>query len=412
MINQIFKNPKTILHMSDGPIGAHINTYEKILYDQGYSKQTSRYKIRLIANFSKWLQQQDIKAKDINKKIIDRYLKYKKQFTKIRHGDQFELNKLLNFLGKLEIFDSKVLDKARSDCQQVEDDFKKYLFEERNLAPATVLNYLPIVHTFLVDRFCNNPIQFNKLHVKDITGFILRHMSTYRNKRAKLMVTAIRGFLKYLLFRKKINTDLSICVPTVPYWKLSTIPKYLQPEQVQAILKHCNRQTPVGIRNYAILLLLARFGLRACEVTAMKLEDIEWKTGHINIRGKGGRIVRFPLPEDVGEAIAVYLKNGRPQCLTRHVFVRQYAPIRKIGNSSTISSIVRRAIEHTGIKSHHKGAHLFRHTLATQMLRQGASLAEIGELLRHQSPKSTLIYAKVDITALKKLAQPWPGGDL
>jgi len=413
MINQFFKDPKTILRMHEGPIGTHINIYAKFLCDQGYSRQSSCSQLRLIANFSKWLQLQNIKVEDISHKIIDKYLKYRKQFVKINRGDQFALNRLLDILDGLGISCRKVLNKAKSEYQQVEDDFKNYLFNERNLAPATVVNYLPIVHKFLFERFGNNPIRFNSLHARDITGFILRHASNYSNKRAQLMVTAIRGFLRYLLLQKKIITDLSACVPTVPCWQLSTIPKYLQPEQVQTILKYCNnRQAPVGIRNYAILLLLARLGLRACEVIAIELEDIEWETGHINIRGKGGGKVRFPLPKDVGEAIADYLKNGRPRCLTRHVFVRQYAPIRKIGNSSTISSIVRRAIIHTGINSHHKGAHLFRHTLATQMLRQGASLAEIGELLRHQSPKTTLIYAKVDITALKILAQPWPGGDL
>jgi site-specific recombinase XerD len=369
MINQFFKDPKTILRMHEGPIGPHINIYAKFLYDQGYSRQSSCCQIRLIANFSRWLQQQDIKVKDIKKKTIAKYLKYRKQFVKIKRGDHFVLNRLLDILGEMGISDGKVLDKVKNEYQQEEDEYKNYLFNERNLTPATVINYLPIVHKFLFERFGNNPIRFNSLHARDITGFILRHASNHSNKRAQLMVTAIRGFLKYLLLQKKIITDLSACVPTVPCWQLSTIPKYLQPEQVQTILRYCNnRQAPVGIRNYAILLLLARLGLRACEVTAIELEDIEWETGHINIRGKGGGKVRFPLPQDVGEAIADYLKNGRPQCMSRHIFVRQYAPIRKIGNSTTISSIVRRAIEQTGIKSYYKGAHLFRHYVESDIM--------------------------------------------
>ena len=166
------------------------------------------------------------------------------------------------------------------------------------------------------------------------------------------------------------------------------------------------------MRNYAILLLLARLGLRACEIISLTLDDIEWEDGYISIHGKGGSISRLPLTKDAGEAIAAYLKYGRPTCSTRRVFVRHKAPIRELGNSSTISSIVRRALIHAGIQSSHLGAHIFRHTVATEMLNQGASLHEIGELLGHSNPNTTSIYAKVDIKALKKLAQPWPGGEL
>lgn len=412
MIAQFFKDPKKIQCINEGPLGAHINTYAGLLHDQGYSLQSSCYQIRLIASLSEWLQQQDIQTKDINDQIVDRFLKYRKQFVKIRRGDQFALTRVLNLLHEMGITNDKVYEIVKSDYQRVEDDFKDYLSHERSLAPATVINYLPIVHKFLFERFGPDPIRFDELHATYITGFIQCHAYDFSNKRAKLMVTAIRSFLRYLLLRGEIITDLSTCVPTVPNWKLSTLPKYLQPEQVQTILSHCDRQTPVGKRNYAIMLLMARLGLRACEVIALKLEDMEWETGYINVRGKGGRVARFPLPKDVGEAIADYLKNGRRRCLTRHVFVCHRPPIREFTHSTTISSIVSRALEQAGIDSPHKGAHLFRHTLATQMLRQGASLAEIGELLRHRSPNTTTIYAKVDITALKELAPAWPGGEI
>lgn len=412
MVDQFFKHPKTIQHMNEGPLGPYINTYAKYLQDNGYSHHSSCYQLRLIASFSRWLQHQDIEAEDINDQTIDRFIKYRKQSLKTNSGDHFALNRMLKILHKIGITDNKVPDITKSDYQRVEGDFKHYLSHERGLAPATVINYLPIVHKFLFERFGNDLIRFTELCATDITEFILRHAYNFSNKRAKLMVTAIRVFLRYLLLRKEIITDLSACVPTVASWKLSTLPKYLQFEQVQTILSHCNKQSPLGKRNYAILLLMARLGFRACEVIALKLEDIIWDTGHINIKGKGKKAARFPLPEDVGESIVDYLKNGRPRCSTRHVFVRHYAPIKEFSHSCSISTIVKRALEHSGINSPHKGAHLFRHTLATQMLRRGASLSEIGELLRHRSPNTTLIYAKVDITALKALAQPWPGGDL
>jgi integrase len=199
-------------------------------------------------------------------------------------------------------------------------------------------------------------------------------------------------------------------VPAVAAWSLSTVPKFLPAGTVQRVLDHCERNTPDGKRNYAVLLLLARLGLRACEVVALSLDDIDWDYGRLTIRCKGGRWAQLPLPADVGEAIAIYLRSGRPHCVCRHVFLRHRAPIHGFAHSITVSTIVRRALIRAGIDSVRKGAHLFRHTLATDLLRQGASLDEIGELLRHQSPNTTAVYAKVDLPALRTLALPWPGG--
>ena len=208
----------------------------------------------------------------------------------------------------------------------------------------------------------------------------------------------------------RITTDLAGCVPPIALWFLSTVPKFLPVGTVQRVLDDCKHDTPDEKRNYAILILLARLGLRACEIVALRLEDIDWDSGRITIRCKGGRWAQLPLSTDVGEAIVTYLQSGRPQCADRRVFLRHRAPIRGLGNSTTVSTIERRALIRAGIDSVRKGAHLFRHTLATDLLRSGASLDEIGELLRHRSPNTTAVYAKVDLTALRTLALPWPGG--
>jgi site-specific recombinase XerD len=179
---------------------------------------------------------------------------------------------------------------------------------------------------------------------------------------------------------------------------------------VERILEGCDRTTSVGRRNHTILLLLARLGVRAGEVVGLSLDDIDWSTGQITIRGKGGKSAQLPLVNDVGSALADYLRHDRPRSATRRVFLRHRAPLVGFGNSSTISSLVRRALKHAGVESAHTGAHVLRHSLATSLLRQGGSLDEIGELLRHQSPNTTAIYAKVDVTALHTLALPWPGG--
>jgi len=191
---------------------------------------------------------------------------------------------------------------------------------------------------------------------------------------------------------------------------MASIPRSISPDHAKRVLAHCNRQTAAGRRDYAILLLLARLGLRAGEIAALTLEDIDWEAGILSVRGKGGRQCQLPLPIEVGEAIAAYLQQGRPRSTSRCLFLYARAPVRSFKDQRTVGLIVKHAFDRAGIDSPRKGAHQFRHALASQMLRQGASLSEIGELLRHRSPETTWIYAKVDLGALRPLALPWPGG--
>ena len=195
----------------------------------------------------------------------------------------------------------------------------------------------------------------------------------------------------------------------VASWRLSQLPKSLPAAQVERLLACCDRSLPTGKRDYAILLLLARLGLRGGEVVAMTLEDLDWARGEMVVRGKGHRLERLPLPADVGAALACYLCDVRPVCATRRVFIRMQAPQQGLARTA-ICCIVRRALRRAGLNPEFKGAHLLRHSLATDLLRRGASLGEIGQLLRHRQPTTTQIYAKVDIAALRGIALPWPGG--
>jgi site-specific recombinase XerD len=224
------------------------------------------------------------------------------------------------------------------------------------------------------------------------------------------MVTALRSFFRYLRYRGDITRDLAACVPTIATWQHTSLPKFLHRHQVRQVLQVCDRRTAHGRRDYAVILLLARLGLRACEVVALTLDDINWQEGEITIHGKGNRWTRLPLPVDVGQAVARYLTNSRPPCPSRRVFVCLRAPRRPFANSAAVSTIVARRLKQAGIVCPHTGAHLFRHTLATEMLRQGASFTEIAHLLRHQSFNTTALYAKVDLGALRPLAQQWPEG--
>lgn len=410
MINQLFIFPSTIERLRQGPLSKHLDAYAVAVAEQGYTHDSIRQQIVAIADFSRWLKQKHIDVQTLDSKVVDRFLRLRRRQQRVRRGDPSTLARLLAMLcqkGVVKQHQQPVADNARA---RITNEFRCYLLQERALSPSTLLNYVPVVEQFLAERFQNKAPNLAMLRAPHITGFVLRHARQLSPVRAGLMVTALRSFFRYLRHRGAITTDLAGCVPTVPNWSLSAVPRFLPAATVERMLECCDRTTSVGRRNHAILLLLARLGVRAGEVVGLSLDDIDWSTGQITIRGKGGKLAQLPLANDVGAAIASYLRHDRPGSATRRVFLRHRAPLVGFGNSSTISSLVRRALKHAGVESAHTGAHVLRHSLATSLLRQGGSLDEIGELLRHQSPNTTAIYAKVDVTALHTLALPWPGG--
>jgi site-specific recombinase XerD len=289
--------------------------------------------------------------------------------------------------------------------------FSDYLQEERGLAGSTITYYLHFAERFLLHRFRRAPIVLRQVRADDVTRFVLRHARDHSPGRAKLMLTALRVFFRFLLLRGRIITDLASCVPAVANWRLSELPKSIPPEEVEQVLARCNRSRLAGRRDFAVLMLLARLGLRAGEIIALELEDLHWETGEITVRGKRGSVHRLPMPHDVGRALVSYLRDARPRGgTTRKVFLQAHPPFSGLSNPTTVSSLVQRAILRAGLRPPRTGAHLFRHSLACRMLRQGSTLAEIGEVLRHRHPDTTAIYAKVDLDRLRPLAQPWPGG--
>jgi site-specific recombinase XerD len=290
-------------------------------------------------------------------------------------------------------------------------DFGQYLSRQRGLSSGTLRLYLPCIAHFLEERFGNEVVQLETLLAHDAIDFVRRNGRTLGHSSVKHHVTALRAFLRYLRHTRQISIDLAACVPSVASWSFSALPKFLLPAQLQLVLDQCDRSTSKGRRDYAIFLLLSRLGLRAGEVAALRLDDLNWEHGHITLRGKGGRWAQLPIPVDVGEAISDYITNGRPSTTDRHVFVRELAPRTGFSASTCISALVRFAVTRAGINSARKGAHLLRHSLATEMLRKGSSLREIGEVLRHRSPDTTQLYAKVDLPSLQELAMPWPGGE-
>lgn len=410
-MEQFFKDPQTLLRLHEGPLGPYIESFAELLTDQGYARYSIRYQLRLVANFSRWLQQQRVTVNDLRPEHIGCYLQQRAQQRRIREGDAFALQRFLDILRQEGVMPEKKAPTVPTPAELLADKFRSYLRQERTLAQTTVTFYLEFISRFLQDRFTDGEVDLSVLCAVDIVGFVQRQAVCLHPKRAKVMTTALRCFLQYARYRGDIKLDLAAAVPTVANWTQASIPRFLSSDQVELVLAHCNRQTAIGRRDYAILLLLARLGLRAGEVASLTLDDIDWEAGHITILGKGGQQSQMPLPVDVGEAIAAYLKDGRPAVTSRRLFLRERAPIDGFRTQMGVGSVVKHALARAGIDSPHKGAHLFRHTLATRMLGEGASLAEIGELLRHRSPQTTTIYAKVDLTSLHALALHWPGGE-
>lgn len=300
------------------------------------------------------------------------------------------------------------MDTPKSHAELVVQKFGNFLTEERALARRTIKNRRTIVTAFLTQRFGKRSFQFSNINAKDLIAFVQKEATRRRNS-IKSVETALRSFMRYLLFAGLANQDLSIAIPSAPNRRYTGIPRHLTADQASHVLASCNRQTRTGRRDYAILLLLARLGLRSGEVEALTLDDIDWTTGTLTVHGKGGKVRQMPLLHDVGKAISVYLRKDRLSSPDRRLFQRIGAPRQGIGRT-VVGSVVRFALERSGVQSNTRGSHQFRHTIGNQMLAKGASLAEIGEVLRHESLDTTFIYAKVDLDALRPLARHWPGG--
>lgn len=412
MVSKFYSRLSTLRHLHLGPLGEHIDAFAEWLSQQGYARELLRYKIRWVAYLSHWLHRRRLRVKDLDERRVERFLRQQCGHGDIKRGNSTTFRNLLWWLRDAEIIAPAVVRSDDTALGRLERDFVVYLTRERGLTASTVKNYLPTAHRLLSERFSGNSVALRDLSAKDVTDFILHQSKTIRPRRMQLVVTALRAFLRFLRLRGEIACDLASAVPTVPNHRWTELPKFIPPEQVKQLLDSCDRHQPVGRRDYAILLLMARLGMRAGEILTITLDDIDWGAGVITVHGKGKRQDQLPLPHDVGRALAEYLRHGRPCCSTRRLFIRARAPFKEFARNGSVCAVVRYACRRAGLSPPHQGAHLLRHSLATDMLRQGASMREIGEILRHRLPNTTEIYAKVDLAALRTVAQPWIGGKI
>jgi site-specific recombinase XerD len=400
-----------LMRPPQGPVAAYIRPFADRISGQGYALSSLRERIRLASGFSHWLASHSVRASAICSRHCAQYLQHRARQLRSRPGEELALKQFLEFLS-----DQGVSTPERSPAPTLTsagrciEGFERYLREERALSQAALTNYVPFIRQFLADRFGDRPVKLATLRARDITDFVRRCAARLHRKRAKLLTAGLRSFLRYARMRGEIRADLAAAVPCVANWSRPSIPRAISSDQVRKLLAQFDRRTAVGRRDYAILLLLARLGLRASEVVGLELEDIDWKAGSLSVCGKCGRRSQLPLPHEVGNAIVAYLQQGRPRSFSRRVFLTARAPIRGFLGPSAISTVVRHALGDARIDAPTRGAHQFRHGLATEMMRRGASLTEIGELLGHRSPETTKIYTQVDIGALRSIALPWPGG--
>lgn len=403
------KKPKRLRRLREGPLGAHLDLFSTRLLTEGHCQQSAWRNIRVVDDFGRWLTRKGMGVRDIDEQIVDRYMVFR---TRHRHpflSDRPALSRFLAVLRQEELIAPQRLPHL-SAHEQIVADFRHYLREQGGFAPRTIITHLPTLRRFLSEHCKNGAREFCRLVAADIVSFVARHAPHQSTRSTARMCWTLRSFLRYLRYKDLIGIDLASAVPSLRTWRFASLPRYLARGEVEKVLDTIDRSTTLGRRDYAVLLLLARLGLRASEVTTLCLQDIDWQSGVLTIRGKARQRAQMPLPSEVGAAIGDYLQHGRPRSESRRVFLREWAPQIGFASAASVTMIARMALERAHVDTPRKGSHVFRHTLATRLLRSGASLTQIGQLLRHRAHDSTRIYAKVDIEALRGLAVRWPGG--
>jgi len=392
-----------------GPLEEYAAGFCGELARLGYTADSASGQMFLMGHLSRWLAGEGLGASGLTPEVSGRFLAARRAAGYSLYLSPKALAPLLGYLRRLGAVPQALAPVPAGPADVLLDRYRRYLVTERGLGAETAAGYAAKVRPFLDARREAGGLDLAGLTAAEVTAFVVVACPAMRKGTAKLTVTALRSLLGWLHVAGEIPGPLAWAVPAVAAWRLAALPSPLEPGQVTAMLASCDRGTAAGRRDLAMLTLLARLGLRAGEVAALSLDDIDWRAGEITVRGKGRRSERLPLPADVGEAIAAYLRGGRPEPFegTRRVFVRARAPHGGL-TSTGVSQAVFAAGQRAG--AGRVFAHRLRHSAATGMLRAGASLPEVGQVLRHRRLLSTAIYAKTDIAALRTLARPWPTG--
>lgn len=410
-----YESASALVGRAAGPLSQHLTLYVDSLIRQQYVPAVVYVKAMHALSFDGWLAHRRIALRDLAEVHASRFGRRRRRCRgricpETRHRERFDVLHVLRYLRAIGACPD--VPRVTTPAIHFAAAYEHHLRQQQGLADSSIARYGRVVQQFLAERFGDADVDLRVVHAVDVIDFVRRQAARLRPPAAKCVVNAMRSFLRYAQFRGEVTPELVAAVPSVATWTTTPdLPKAIAPEHAQRAIDSCDLHTAVGLRDRAVLLILARLGLRAREIIALQLDDCDWDRGQLRVRGKGGRVGILPMPVDVGRAIAAYLEHGRPRCEDRHLFLRSTAPIRGLQpGGDGVGSIVRYALKRANVEAPHRGSHQFRHALAVRLLRGGASLREIGEVLRHRSPQSTSIYARVDLEALRPLALRWPGG--
>lgn len=407
MLGQFFRSHRRIRALYGGPQSSLLERFAEELRRTGYVKMAVQQRIRAAEHLLHWMKREGIPVSDVEESLLERFHQHLEHcqcpgFRPVR-SDLFTRDRL--FLKYLRSIGSVAIPVEPNEDPPLLVGFRQWMRQVRGTGDRTLGNYDLVIRALLT-RLGDDPRRFD---AQNLRQFVLETGRQPGRNVAKRCTTALRMFLRFLMSEGQCAAGLDAAIPVLAHWRLSSLPRYLLPDDVERVIASCDRTTSVGTRDRAILLLLARLGLRAGDIVHLRFGDIDWREATVRVWGKGRREARLPLTQEVGDAVVDYLKTGRPDLDTDVVFLCARAPFRALGSHNTVSAVVAQAMRKAGVVCPSRGAaHVLRHSVATAMLRHGASLEEIAMLLRHRSIETTEIYAKVDVTALQRIAQIWP----
>lgn len=390
-----------------GPLAPYAQRFGLELVSRGYTDLSIAEQLRLMGHLSRWIADEGLGAAKLDAELVAKYCDARRTQGYTARLTPGALGCLQEFLrGQDLLAPPSVTTRSACPDDQLLARYEAHLVDERGLVTGVVSVWLKTAGLFLT-ALPGLAVGVRSIGSAEVTAFCARELPLRSGPAARNLTVALRSFLRFLHLEGVVNAPLAQAVPPVVNRKGAGLPRGLAPATVARLLGSCDRRTKLGRRDYAVLLLLARLGLRAGEVARLSLDDLDWRTGEFVVHGKGGREDRLPLPSDVGGALAGYLRRGRPRTDSRAVFLRAIAPTVALSPTG-ITWVVYSACERAGVAK--VGAHRLRHTLASDLLRAGSSLTEVGQVLRHAAVATSAIYAKVDFAALAPLARPWPGG--